>query len=79
MCSCEVLLTPVARRGQPASLAWHIACVFTPQHYRGRGHASAMLLALRQLAGPGTPLLLYSDIGQGLYASLSFAPLLQPP
>jgi hypothetical protein len=68
-CSCEVLLTPHTAGGE----AWHIACLFTPQQHRGRGHASALLRGLRTLAGGSAPLLLYSDIGPSLYRGLGFA------
>jgi hypothetical protein len=70
VCSCEVLLCPIA--DQPQALAcWHIACLFTPAEHRGRGYASALLRALQALAA-GAPLLLYSDIGPQLYSELGF-------
>ena len=78
LCSCEVLVTPLAcgtggGAEGAAAAAWHIACLYTPPQHRGRGCASALLSGLRALAGAGTPLVLYSDIGQGLYARLGFA------
>ncbi|MFO0598876.1 MAG: N-acetyltransferase [Myxococcaceae bacterium] len=70
--SCELFVDEAVVGGQ-RGLAGTVASVFTEERLRGRGHAAAMLEALRQReASRLLALTLFSEIGEGLYARLGY-------
>jgi hypothetical protein len=75
--SCETYAMDSTAAGAPGT-TYAFASVFTEAHLRGRGHASALLAAvMAELgAGPGTQaFLLFSDVGEAIYARLGFVAL----
>lgn len=73
LASCETYAVRSAVGGVPGT-TYEIASVFTEEHHRGRGHASRLLDALADaLAAPDLQaFLLFSDVGEAMYARLGF-------
>jgi hypothetical protein len=77
LASCETYAVPSAVEGS-GGLTWAVASVFTPEARRGKGHASRMLAALVErlaLVPDAQAVVLFSDVGEAMYARLGFAGL----
>lgn len=77
LASCETYAVP-SSVGGVGGVSWEIASVFTPEALRGKGHASRMLDALGEQLGmvpDAQALLLFSDVGEAMYARLGFVGL----
>jgi hypothetical protein len=75
LASCETFRTPAFLHGQPGE-AYAVASVFTEVPLRGRGYAGQMMARLtermRQEAGRPLALVLFSDVGEPLYARAGY-------
>ncbi len=73
LASCETYAVRSAIGGVPG-VTYEIASVFTEEHHRGRGHASRLLdaLAAAHAAPDLQAFLLFSDVGEAMYARLGF-------
>lgn len=77
LASCETYAVPSSVEGV-VGVSWEIASVFTPEASRGKGHASRMLDALADQLGMvpnAQALVLFSDVGEAMYARLGFVGL----